>query len=113
MEKDQNVIAIVYDFDKTLSPDNMQEDTIFREYGIDKDQFWTRAAELSRSKGYERTIGYLRLLLTDKPFVNDRQSRHPEVNRTGGSTKIVGCYFFNAFRRIGLNFNFPVTYAFE
>ncbi len=64
-----NIIAIVYDFDKTLSPNNMQEDTIFPAYGIDKDRFWAKATELVRKKGYERTIAYLRLLVQGKPFV--------------------------------------------
>lgn len=65
----QNIIAIVYDFDKTLSPNNMQEDTIFPAYGIDKNKFWAKATELVRKKGYERTIAYLRLLIQGKPFV--------------------------------------------
>ncbi len=64
-----NIIAIVYDFDKTLSPNNMQEDTIFPAYGIDKGRFWAKATELVREKGYERTIAYLRLLIQGKPFV--------------------------------------------
>ena len=65
----QNIIAIVYDFDKTLSPNNMQEDTIFPAYGIDKEKFWAKADELTQARGYERTIAYLRLLLQGTPFV--------------------------------------------
>src|SRR3989338_11269345 len=64
-----NIMAIVYDFDKTLSPNNMQEDTIFPAYGIDKSRFWAKATELVREKDNERTIAYLRLLIQGKPFV--------------------------------------------
>lgn len=62
-----NIIAIVYDFDGTLSPNNMQEDTIFRSYGIDKDAFWKKSNGLVE-QGYERTLAYLKLLITDPAF---------------------------------------------
>lgn len=65
----QNIIAIVYDFDGTLSPDNMQEDTILKAYGIDKNKFWGRAAKLVEEKGYERTLAYLKLLVCDLAFL--------------------------------------------
>ena len=35
----QNIIAIIWDFDKTLTPQYMQA-PLFRAYGIDKRQFW-------------------------------------------------------------------------
>jgi hypothetical protein len=64
----QNIIGIVYDFDGTLSPNNMQEDTIFRAYGIDKDELWAKADRLVKEKGYERTLAYLKLLIHDAAF---------------------------------------------
>lgn len=63
----QAVIGMVYDFDGTLSPDNMQEDTIFREWGIDKKEFWKKSDRLVQ-QGYERTLAYLRLLIQDPAF---------------------------------------------
>jgi len=63
-----NVIGIVFDFDGTLSPNNMQEDTIFRSYGIDKDALWAKADRLVKEKGYERTLAYLKLLMHDDCF---------------------------------------------
>mgnify|MGYP006292641785 CR=1 FL=1 len=35
----QNVIAVIWDFDKTLSPEYMQT-TLFRHYGVDEKAFW-------------------------------------------------------------------------
>ncbi|MDP3920709.1 MAG: HAD family hydrolase [Candidatus Omnitrophota bacterium] len=63
----QNIIAIVYDFDGTLSPHNMQEETIFKDYGVRKDEIWQKADHLVAS-GYERTLAYLKLLIHDKAF---------------------------------------------
>ncbi|OGX14580.1 MAG: hypothetical protein A2351_01415 [Omnitrophica bacterium RIFOXYB12_FULL_50_7] len=64
----QNIIAIVYDFDGTLSPGNMQEETIFKAYGIDKKKFWARSQSLVIRKGYEKTLAYLKLLIDDPIF---------------------------------------------
>lgn len=79
----QTIIAMVYDFDKTLSPNNMQEDTIFPAYGVDKDAFWAKAEELTSVKGYERTLAYLRLLIHGRPFVN-RPLRRDDLHALGG-----------------------------
>ena len=64
----QNIIAIVYDFDGTLSPGNMQEETIFQSYGIDKKKFWERSQKLVVKRGYEKTLAYLKLLIDDPIF---------------------------------------------
>ncbi len=71
----QNIIAIVYDFDGTLMPGSIQEETIFSEYRIDKEAFWKKANQLVKERGYERTLSYLKLLIHDAPFAEKPLSR--------------------------------------
>jgi hypothetical protein len=75
-EAAQNIIALVYDFDGTLSPGNMQEETIFKAYGIDKKKFWARSQSLVVRRGYEKTLAYLKLLIDDPVF-----RKHPLTPR--------------------------------
>ena len=62
-----NIIGIVYDFDGTLSPNNMQEDTIFKTYNICSEELWKKT-EVMSSQGFERTLAYLKLLIHETPF---------------------------------------------
>jgi hypothetical protein len=63
MSVPQNVIAIVYDYDQTLSPNYMQEEVIFPAFGIDSRAFWKRAQELVREQGYDNELAYMKVLL--------------------------------------------------
>ncbi|HEY1792812.1 MAG TPA: HAD family hydrolase [Opitutaceae bacterium] len=64
----QNIIACIWDFDKTLIPDYMQS-PLFRRYGVDEATFWAETNALVdnyRGRGYALSgeIGYLNHLLT-------------------------------------------------
>lgn len=64
----QNIIACVWDFDKTLIPAYMQA-PLFRRYGVDEANFWAETnalAENYRRRGYHIApeISYLNHLLT-------------------------------------------------
>lgn len=64
----QNIIACIWDFDKTLIPEYMQT-PLFRRYGIDEPTFWTETNNLMeqyRRRGYHLSgeIAYLNHLLT-------------------------------------------------
>jgi len=64
----QNIIACIWDFDKTLIPAYMQA-PLFRRYGLDEASFWAETnalAENYRRRGYNISpeINYLNHLLT-------------------------------------------------
>jgi len=59
-----NVIAIVYDFDGTLTPQPMQEYTILPEIGIKKgNQFWKEVEKEAFATGGEEIVTYMRLII--------------------------------------------------
>jgi hypothetical protein len=64
----QNIIACIWDFDKTLIPEYMQS-PLFRRYGINEANFWNETNNLMeqyRRRGYQLSgeIAYLNHLLT-------------------------------------------------
>ena len=63
MSTPQNTIAIVYDYDQTLSPSYMQDEVVFPTFGIDGAKFWKRCTELVRENGYDNELAYMKVLL--------------------------------------------------
>lgn len=63
MSTPQNTIAIVYDYDQTLSPSYMQDETVFPAFGINGESFWRRCSELVRENGYDNELAYMKVLL--------------------------------------------------
>jgi len=65
----QNIIACIWDFDKTLIPEYMQS-PLFRRYGVNEANFWAETNSLMdqyRRRGYQLSgeIAYLNHLLTN------------------------------------------------
>jgi hypothetical protein len=63
MAAPQNTIAIVYDYDQTLSPAYMQDDVLFPAFGIHAGKFWQRCAALVQDEGYDNELAYMKCLL--------------------------------------------------
>lgn len=52
-------IAICYDFDKTLAPDDMQSFTFIPSVGMEIDEFWRECNQLARGNGMERNLAWM------------------------------------------------------
>ncbi len=59
----QNTIALVYDFDGTLSPQPMQEYTVLPRLGVAPREFWARVDEEARRTESDTMLVYMRHIL--------------------------------------------------
>ncbi|MGI8437007.1 MAG: HAD family hydrolase [Chthoniobacterales bacterium] len=84
MSTPQNTIAIVYDYDQTLSPSYMQDEVVFPAFGINKDNFWRKCSEMVREGGYDSELAYMKVLLDtlgmDRPTNAELKSLGGKLN---------------------------------
>ncbi len=76
-------IAICYDFDKTLSPDDMQTFTLIPSFGIDKAVFWDASNKLAVENRMDKNLAWMYELIRFSNF-NDR-SLHRDYFRQAGA----------------------------
>ena len=59
------VLAMCYDFDKTLSPDNMQAQGYIQSVGYDIDQFWHEADELAAANDMDCNLSSMLMMVKE------------------------------------------------
>jgi hypothetical protein len=59
----QNTIALVYDFDGTLSPQPMQEYTVLPKIGVKPAEFWAKVNREARETESDSMLVYMRLII--------------------------------------------------
>jgi len=59
----QNTIALVYDFDGTLSPQPMQEYTVLPKIGVEPEAFWARVNRDARETESDMMLVYMRHII--------------------------------------------------
>lgn len=64
MPRKKPVVALIYDFDGTLSPQNMQEYDFLKAIGIkDKSSFWKENSELVKKNEASNILCYMKLMI--------------------------------------------------
>ena len=63
MPQKQIPLAIVYDFDGTLAPGNVQERQFIPDVGMTPDEFWSEVDGLSREHQADKILMYMHLML--------------------------------------------------
>lgn len=81
-------VALIYDFDGTLSPKNMQEYDFLKAIGIkDKKAFWTKNAELIKKHDASNILCYMKLML-DKARAADLSVKREKFVEFGRSVEL-------------------------
>jgi hypothetical protein len=84
MNVPQNTVAIVYDYDQTLSPSTMQEEALFPTFGINPAAFWKKCDALVAEEGYENELAYIKVMLDslemDRPTNADLRALGAKLN---------------------------------
>lgn len=63
-ENNENpIVAICYDFDKTLSPDDMQAQGFIQAVGYDVQTFWKKSNDLAKQNGMDQNLAYMYTML--------------------------------------------------
>ena len=62
---DKPVVAICYDFDKTLSPDNMQAQGYIQSVGYDVNEFWKKTNILAEDNEMDANLAYMFMMVQE------------------------------------------------
>lgn len=81
-------VALIYDFDGTLSPRNMQEYDFLKDIGIsDKDVFWKEADDLAKRNDASNILCYMKLMI-DKSRMAGKSIRRQAFVDYGKSVEL-------------------------
>lgn len=79
-KEDRPVLAICYDFDKTLSPDDMQAQGYIQSVGYDIEKFWTDSNSLAENNDMDQNLAYMYKMLEESeghfPFTREKLAEY-------------------------------------
>ena len=82
MEKKRPIVALIYDFDGTLSPGNMQEFGFIQAVGKTAEEFWRMSDSIAIGQDASNVLSYMKLMY-DEAKKNGIRLRREEFRRFG------------------------------
>ena len=61
----KTVVALIYDFDKTLATDDMQAFSFIPNLGMTSAEFWKETGDFAKKTGTESTLAYLHTMIKE------------------------------------------------
>ncbi len=80
-------MAICYDFDRTLSPDDMQTFTLIPSFGVDASVFWEESDHLAEEHFMDKNLAWMYELIKYSKF-HGRSLRKEYFNEIGADVKL-------------------------
>ncbi len=89
MEERENlpIVALIYDFDGTLSPGNMQEYSFIGAVGMEKEEFWAETAVMAENQDSDNVLVYM-LLMLEKAKQTGKPIREESFREFGKSVEL-------------------------
>ncbi len=77
-KEDRPVLAICYDFDRTLSPDDMQAQGYIQSVGYDVSEFWQASNKIAAENDMDQNLAYMYLMMqeADGRIVFNKEKLH-------------------------------------
>lgn len=102
MKKSKSIIALMYDFDKTLCIKDMQEYTFIPNIGMKAKEFWKVSNALAKEKKMDSILAYMYVML-DKAHIAKKSIRRDDFVKLGKDLEFYPGVedWFNRINRIG------------
>ena len=81
------IVALIYDFDGTLSPGNMQEFGFIQAIGSTPEEFWSKSDGIAKGQDASNILAYMKLMF-DEAKSHDIKLRRSEFKRFGNHVEL-------------------------
>lgn len=85
--KKKPIVALIYDFDGTLSPGNMQEFGFIQAVGSTPEEFWTKSDCIAIGQDASNVLSYMKLMF-DEARRQGISLRHEDLRRFGAGIEL-------------------------
>ena len=81
------IIGLIYDFDGTLSPGNMQEFGFIQAIGQTPEEFWTKSNDIAKGQDASNILAYMKLMF-DEARANGIKLTRSDFHKYGADIKL-------------------------